>query len=147
LNTKVLPRAFAIDLKQVVQAGNNNEGIVLTGRALTKLKTTEITLYRNAEVHLQGTVDNPSMIVLTDNWHKNWKASINGQDTAIILVDGTFRGIKVPSGKYEIQMHYQPRTLGAALVCTSIIILLIIYMLIYRNKMDKFLTTVFAGPT
>ena len=119
-----------------------NEAISLSSNVLSKLEPAVITLYRNNEVVLKGTVNKPSLLVLTDNWQANWKAFVNDTPTDIILVNGTFRGVQIPTGQYEVRFHYQPRTLNLALLTSGITIFLIIYLLLDHKRIDSFLTTV-----
>lgn len=142
-NPNVLPRAFTIDWDQ----GQKNQLVVLAPDARSKLKPATITLYRNAEVRLEGNVDKESLLVLTDNWHANWTVYVNGVETSIIRVNGTFRGVQVPPGLYEVRMVYQPRSLKAAILCTSAIILLITYLLLDQNRIDKLLAKEFFEPS
>ncbi len=105
----------------------------------------KIVLYRNTEVRLKGRVNKPSLVVLTDNWHKNWKATVNGVETPIFLINGTFRGVQVPLGEYEIYMYYQPRTLNAAIFSTVAIIFLLFYLIFDRRRIDSLLNLWFSG--
>jgi hypothetical protein len=139
-NPNVFLRAFTIDMDWVQE----NEAISLSSDVLSKLEPAAVTLYRNNEVVLKGTVNKPSLLVLTDNWQANWKAFVNDAQTDIILVDGTFRGVRVPAGQYEVRFHYQPRTLNAAILTSGIIIFLIIYISLDHKRIDSFLTTRFA---
>ncbi|MCG2595608.1 YfhO family protein [Ramlibacter sp. XY19] len=86
----------------------------------------KIAMYRNASVILQGEAATPGTAVLTDNWHRNWQATVNGKTVDIGKVQGTFRGIPVQAGKFEIAMHYRPATLPLALVLTSLAWLFVI---------------------
>jgi hypothetical protein len=139
-NPNVLPRAFTIDL----QSGQDNQPIMLTSDVSSKLKPSNITLYRNAEVRLEGDVNRDSLLVLTDNWHADWTAYVNGVETPIQRVDGTFRGVKVPAGHYEVRMVYQPDTLKAAILCTVLMILFLLYLLLDRHRINRWLANGFG---
>jgi uncharacterized membrane protein YfhO len=91
-------------------------------------------------VHLEGDVAQDSLLVLTDNWHEDWTGYVNGVETPIQRVDGTFRGVQVPAGHYEVQMVYEPDTLKAAILCTVVMILLLLYLLLDRHRIDRLLT-------
>ncbi|MCX6082399.1 MAG: hypothetical protein NTW32_22970 [Chloroflexi bacterium] len=134
-NRNALPRAFTIDADQM------QADILLSQTPEMRLlfKPANITLYRNSEIRLEGSVDQSSFLILTDNWHTNWTAFVNGIETPIIRVNGTFRGILVPTGKYEVYMYYQPRTLKMAAFCTCAIILLLILLVINRKNIDDLL--------
>jgi Bacterial membrane protein YfhO len=135
-NPNVLPRAFTIDWEHEPE----NQAVFLPPDVRLKMKPANIPVYRNTEVRLEGDVDKESLLVLTDNWHEDWTAYVNGVETPIQHVDGTFRGVQVPKGHYEVHMVYQPDTLKAAILCTSAILILIIYLLLDRHKIDRWLS-------
>jgi hypothetical protein len=74
-----------------------------------------IVSYGNASVVLEGETRTPAAIVLTDNWHPRWRATVNGKGVAMVTVQGTFRGVPVPPGKFRIEMWYRPQTLPLAI--------------------------------
>ncbi|MEO7839948.1 MAG: YfhO family protein, partial [Anaerolineales bacterium] len=137
-NPHVLPRAFTVDI-------DADKAISLSPDALSKLEPADITLYRNNEVVLTGNVNKPSLLILTDNWHSNWKAFVNGAQTDILLVEGAFRGVPVPAGPYQVRFRYQPRTLPAAILTSGLILLLLVYSLVDHKRIDSFLTSRFAS--
>lgn len=61
----------------------------------------EISLYKNVDVYLEGDVSEPSVVILTDNWHSNWVATLNGKPVPILKVNGIFRGILVGNGFFR----------------------------------------------
>src|SRR5207248_4565442 len=44
----------------------------------------------------------------------NWIATVNGAQTPIARVNGTFRGVRVPPGPFRVEMSYEPHTLRVA---------------------------------
>jgi hypothetical protein len=142
-NPNVLPRAFTVGLDLVP----GKEAISLSPAVLSNLESAAITLYRNNDVILKGTANQPSLLVLTDNWHANWKAFVNNAQTDILRVNGTFRGVQVPAGDYEVRFYYQPRTLNVALLTSGSMIFFIIYLLIDYRRIDRFLAERFAPPS
>lgn len=139
-NPNVLPRGFTIGMDLV----GESQAITLPPDVSSKLKPATISLYRNNEILLKGTVDKPSLLVLTDNWHEDWTGFVNGVQSPILLINGTFRGVQLPAGPYEVRMYYQPRTLKAAFLTSGIIILLLGYILLDHKRIDGFLTIHFA---
>lgn len=123
-NPNVLPRAFA------VQVDSQGDEVTLPADVRQRLVPVTIANYRNTYVKLIGTADRPKLVVLTDNWHKNWRASVNGTPAQILRVDGTFRGVWVPDGPFTIEMSYAPKTLipaiAISLATTSLVIVLAI---------------------
>jgi hypothetical protein len=135
-NPYVLPRAFTVGLNWL----SKNEAVSLSADTLSNLEPSDISLYRNNEVTLRGTVSNPALLILTDNWHPKWKAFVNGTQTNIILVNGTFRGVFIPAGPYEVRFYYEPSTLKVALFTSGMIFFLMLYILLDHKRIDGFLS-------
>jgi hypothetical protein len=45
-------------------------------------------------------------LVISDAWHPNWRAKINGVDADIIKTNGVFKGILLPAGKGKVQLYF-----------------------------------------
>jgi len=45
-------------------------------------------------------------LVISDAWHPNWRAKINGVDTEIVKTNGVFKGILLPPGKGPVQLNF-----------------------------------------
>ena len=114
-NPTAFPRAFILPGASPTEAEVN----VPSNFQTKDVVPVKIVSYRNASVVLQGEAAAPGMVVLTDNWHRRWRATVNGKPVGIAKVQGTFRGVPVPAGKFEIAMHYAPKTLPLALVMSG----------------------------
>jgi hypothetical protein len=51
--------------------------------------------------------DAPSVLVVTDKWDRNWRATVNGNSAPIGRVNGPVRGVVVPSGRSRVEMTYR----------------------------------------
>ncbi len=98
-----------------------------------------ISSYHNDKVVIEAKLEQPSIVVLTDNWHPNWSATLDGKPVYIGLVDETFRGVVVPKGTHRIEMTYRPKSLTAGIVATLSILALLIAALCFRAKLDALL--------
>jgi len=114
-NQDVLPRAFTIELG--APAGSD---VDLPAEIRTILTPATITRYRNMQVEIAGNADGRRLLVLTDNWHENWRASVNGQPAPVVRVNGTFRGIWVSPGSFVVEMSYAPKTLPPAIAISTL---------------------------
>jgi hypothetical protein len=120
-NPDVLPRAFSVEIAE--QSSGQATLPLDLARQITPVT---IATYRNTEVQLRGKVDRPSLVVLTDNWHPNWSARLNGGSAEIVRVNQTFRGVWVPPGEFKIEMSYQPHTLPVALIISLLSVLVLL---------------------
>ena len=146
-NPNVLPRAFTIAWDPAWDRGQQNNSIVLPSDLASRVQPAQIGLYHNTEVHLDGNVNEDSLLVLSDNWHADWTAYVNGVKTPILLVNGTFRGVQIPPGPYEVQMFYQPRTLKLAFGVSGAVIVLLICLLLGQRRTNQLLAGVFSRNT
>jgi hypothetical protein len=116
-NPGALPRAFFVELP------HSGDQATLPTDLAARVTPATITTYRNTHVEMTGRADRPGLVVLTDNWHANWSALLNGAPTSIVQVNAAFRGVWVPAGEFKVEMSYQPRTLPIALLVSLVTVL------------------------
>jgi hypothetical protein len=121
-NPAVLPRAFVVNSGVAAEAGD----FALPSDVRNHITPATISDYRNTYVEVTGTVDHPAWVVLTDNWDSNWSSTVNGRPAEIAQVNGTFRGVRVPSGDFRIEMSYEPRSLRGAIVVSLLAVLAVL---------------------
>ena len=98
------------------------------------IKPAAISAYRNTHVEITGAVDHPAWVVLTDNWHSNWTATVNGRPTQIARVNGTFRGVPVPAGSFRLEMSYAPRSLPVAIAISLIAVMAVFGLILIPSR-------------
>ncbi len=131
-NMDVLPRAFAISTDRLAEKNNP----ALPADYAKHVVPVSIDSYHNARVKLSGSTDKESLIVLSDTWHSNWSAKLNGKKVPIVKVDNVFRGVVVPAGDFKIKMTYRPKSLPWALGASVLMIMLLLYLCICRKRMN-----------
>lgn len=92
--------------------------------------------YHNDSVEIKTSLPSAGVIVLTDNYHPNWSATVDGKPAHIGLVDETFRGVVVPKGQHTIRMQYRPKTLTAGIFASLSTLILLLMGIIFRTKLD-----------
>jgi hypothetical protein len=132
-NPNVLPRAFAVDLP----TAEVSLAMMLPTDFREHIHPATITSYKNAEVEISGTASAKMLVVVSDNWHENWHATLNGIEAPIIKINGTLRGVEVPKGDYVVRMTYQPSTLPLAIGISSGVLFLLITMILGHRHLDK----------
>ena len=72
---------------------------------------------RNAHVTLRATLEQPSLVVLGDQWAPGWSVAIDGRPARALQADMVLRGVVVPAGRHEVVWSYRVPGLraGAAL--------------------------------
>jgi hypothetical protein len=128
-NLKALPRAYLVDSviatsdtmaalkllandsldprKAAVIYTASNPGLPktpLTGSAV-------VAQYTPDRVVIRTTANRRTLLVLADNFHKGWRATVNGRATPIIRTNHTFRGVIVEGGTSEVVFEFHPQSL------------------------------------
>lgn len=166
-NSNALPRAFVVH--QLVESGRTpiDEGqpprvvatsddarLVETARMLGigPAKTASgsdagaavVSRYDHARVEIQADLTAPGVLVLTDAWHPNWSARVDGQPALLGRVNEAFRGVPLASGKHIVEMTYAPRTLVLGKALSVLGLLLVGAILLLRRRLDPIMVRCFA---
>ncbi len=60
------------------------------------------------EILLDVEANEPGIVVLADTWAQGWHATLDGERTPILRVNGLFRGVFVPQGPHRLRFVYSP---------------------------------------
>ncbi len=64
-------------------------------------------------------VEQKGLVVISDNYHKGWKARVDGKPTPILLANYIMRAVPVSAGHHEIEMVFRPKLLLAGIFITA----------------------------
>jgi hypothetical protein len=83
-------------------------------------------------VIIETQTDKPGLLILTDTYHPDWRASLDGKNCEVFPADLCFRGVWVPEGKHEVKFIYFPK---AFYICVNISLaaLLIFFILCIKK--------------
>ena len=64
-----------------------------------------------------ASADGPALLVVSQAYHWNWVALVNGREVAPVAVNGALLGVPIPAGQVSVEFSYRPVDLyvGAAL--------------------------------
>ena len=79
---------------------------------------------------------NANMVVL-DSFYPDWKALVDGRETAIHRTNYNFRGIVLPKGNHTVEFKYHPKSLEYGVIISGISLLVILFLLIKNNSHIK----------
>jgi hypothetical protein len=68
--------------------------------------------YEPERVELEYDSPAPAVLVSSEAGHPGWRATIDGRETPLLLVNGAFRGAAAPAGRHRVEMRYSPRSLA-----------------------------------
>ena len=69
-------------------------------------------------MRLRVRADQPTLLVLADNWYPSWKAQVDGVEAPVLRAYHTLRAVPVPAGEHAVELRYVSGVLQASLVLT-----------------------------
>jgi hypothetical protein len=63
------------------------------------------------EVEVQAQTSRAALMVLADNYYKDWRATVDGRPAQIYRTNSTFRGVVVPAGQHRVRFVFEPKEL------------------------------------
>jgi hypothetical protein len=138
-NPTYLPRARMVYRYQVASSDSNARDIVKAGQfdyrnsvvleagpgfasVETESIANQVTITRRepARMELDVTTAQAGILVLSEVYYPEWKASLDGQPVAIYPADYFLRGITVPAGTHRIEMYYDGRRARTGLLISIV---------------------------
>jgi hypothetical protein len=126
-NARALPRALLVGGQRVVS--NDDESLAATTapgfdprrvaiveEAVPGLRrapqpaagTARLDSYEDERVVVEADASAPALLVLTDVYYPGWKASVDGAEAEVDVVDHLLRGVRVPPGRHTVELTYEP---------------------------------------
>ncbi len=124
LNTLAMPRAMVLHNAEVVadhdaafvavheesfdplQTIILEEGVSLVGEPGESAIT--VRSYDPNYVAFEVVTDRPAYFLLTDIHHPHWKATVDGQETPILVANYALRAVALPEGEHVVEMRFEP---------------------------------------
>jgi uncharacterized membrane protein YfhO len=78
--------------------------------------------------------DQPTLVVVAQSYHRNWKASVDGAPAPLWRANYAFQAVQVPAGRHELVLEYRDNDLliGGAITTAA----LMICLALWRRKRD-----------
>ena len=146
LNTLALPRAMVLFNTEMVRdhdaafAATHSDTfdparvvVLESGRALSQepgQATIEIVRYGPNEVAFAVTADRPAYFFLSDVYHPDWRATVDGRPAVIDVANYAFRGVYIEPGRHEVVMRFTPSGWVAGLAATLIALVALVALAI-----------------
>ena len=64
--------------------------------------------YSADKIELSTVAESDKILVITNNYNRFWKASLDGLPVRTFPVDHAFQGLALPAGKHNVLLHYEP---------------------------------------
>lgn len=146
LNTLALPRIMVLYNSEVVADHDaafdavhresfapEHTVILEGGHALTGdagQANVEVVRYDTNRVTLRVTTDHSAYVFLSDVFHPDWQATVNGKPEPIETANYAFRAVYVEPGTSEIDMQFVARGWTAGIVLTGLAVITLISLLL-----------------
>jgi hypothetical protein len=64
--------------------------------------------------HVRVTVDAtaPSLVVVRNSYDEHWNATVDGEPSAVVPVDGFLQGVAVEAGRHEVELTFRDPAIG-----------------------------------
>lgn len=66
--------------------------------------------------------DAPGLLILSEAYDPGWRATIDGEETDVLIADHLLRAVPLPAGEHVVELRYAPPTLRIGLAITGITI-------------------------
>ena len=82
-----------------------------TARATNALAgTVTFESYDPKWIVLRAKAESPSVLLLNDKHHPEWKVLVDGQPAPLLRANYLMRGVHLPAGEHKVEFLFQPRT-------------------------------------
>lgn len=78
--------------------------------------TATVTHFEPDEVVLDVDAERAGLLVVSEIYHPNWHATVDGRKAPVLRVDVALRGVEVPAGQHEVRFKYAAGTVRGGLV-------------------------------
>ncbi len=132
MNKQALPRARVVGRVDVVSDQARaidwlrshdlrTEAVVEGGRAISlTVDSVEAKIVAYAPDRIAVSARGPGLLVLSEVFERDWRASVDGAAVEVYPTDGVLRGVYLEAGDHQIEFAYDPVTLKAAVVASGI---------------------------
>ena len=97
----------------------------------------ELISYKPGEVKLRVNATTDGMIILSENYHKDWKVFVNGASGKVMRADYVMMGTPIQKGGYDIVFRFQSETrlIGMGVTCLGwLFTFLLLSVAVIRKK-------------
>lgn len=129
-NRRVLPRAWVAgqvdtvaDQAQAMDWLSSHDvsqtAVVEGGHTLHTDTNSEARIVERHADRIVVSARGPGLLVLSEVFERDWRASIDGEASAIYPTDAVLRGVYLPEGEHRVEFVYDPITLKLAVAISA----------------------------
>jgi hypothetical protein len=95
-----------------------------------------ITSYESDRISMTVTTTEPGLLILGDQYHPGWKATVDNREVPVLRVNHVMRGILLEPGSHEVVFAFKPQSLSTGLLVSSLGLLLLLSGLQVLKKLE-----------
>ena len=88
----------------------------------------------NGYMKVTASADGPALLVVSEAYHWNWIALVNGLEVKPILADGALLAVPIPAGSSTIEFSYRPIDLYIGLVISALTIIVMAVLMYMHSR-------------
>jgi hypothetical protein len=100
----------------------------------TAAGSVRVVSYNPREVRLETEAPAGSFLVSSESWYPGWRATVDGIDRPLSIVNGAFRGLAVPGGRHTIVMRFDPPILWRSALVSLLGLAVVALLWLRDNK-------------
>jgi uncharacterized membrane protein YfhO len=108
------------------------------GQYVSDLRKDTMTITQFKESHIKGTINSsaPGILFFSIPLDEGWKATVNGTQAKIYNVNCGLMGLKMPAGKSDIDLRFEPRLMktGGMVSCLAILVFIGLFVMDKRKR-------------
>lgn len=124
-----LAQQYADQLAQVVALETFGQEPPRWQTAVTSASQVAISRYDLNEVTLAVNLDDAGFVVLADTYYPGWRATVDGQPTAVYRANSVVRAVYVPAGSHTIVFTFWPWDFVAGTAVSAAALLVGLFLL------------------
>ena len=101
-----------------------------------------IVTYEATRVEIEATTSQQGLLILGDQYHPGWRASVDGQPTPILRANHTLRGVILPPGAHRVTFEFAPTSLKTGMWISGMGLALLVVLMIFGKSQE----TATEGP-
>ena len=95
-----------------------------------------IVTYEATRVEVEATTSQQGLLILGDQYHPGWRASVDGQPTPILRANHTLRGVILPPGAHRVTFEFAPTSLKAGMWLSGIGLALLAVLALFGKSQE-----------
>jgi hypothetical protein len=109
----------------------------LPGGALAPGSTARIVNYEPSHLLIETDAPTATVLVVSEIFYPGWAATVDGARAPILLTDYLLRGVVLPAGRHQVEMHYAAPAARTGAIISVLTLCLLAALAVYARAARK----------